>query len=68
MKIVFTLARPDHDQEITEAAEYVTALQRDIERKLRQGFPGAMLERGDGCIWVRKVEIVLDTGADKPVT
>lgn len=59
MKIVLALSEFDNANEAGEASEYVASLARDIERKLDQGFPGLMMERGDGSVWVCKVEMVL---------
>lgn len=60
MKIILTLPDEfDSENEEREATEFVKALQGAVERKLDQGFPGLMMERGDGSVWVCKVEMVL---------
>lgn len=69
MKLVLTLADtepgPETDEAVADLAQYVVSIQGAIERKLFQGFPGLLLERGDSSVWVKKVEIVLDTEPDK---
>lgn len=60
MKIILTLSDPDTPHETADAQLYVDSLKQRVEQRQYQGFPGAVLEHGDGSIWVTNVEIVLD--------
>lgn len=58
MKIVLELSEFDNKYELTDAVEFVKSMQAQVEKKQYQGFPGMIMERGDGSIWVTKVELI----------
>lgn len=63
MKIILHVADDDTDPNATEdTTAYVHSLKSLVERRQHQGYPGAVLNHGDGAIWVTNVEILLDTG------
>jgi hypothetical protein len=56
VKVILELAVESEDEH-EEALEYVASLQRAVESRRWQGFPGALLERGDVSVWVASVEV-----------
>lgn len=56
MRLVLDLS-VNSAEEAAEAQMYAEALQRMVERKQWQSFPGAMLELGDGSVWVARVSL-----------
>jgi hypothetical protein len=59
VKIILDLPEPESEDEIKDAVEYVRAPKARVEQRIYNNFPGAMLEYGDGSIWVRDVKLEL---------
>ncbi len=64
-KLILTLDVDTMD--VDEMVAYVHSLKETIERKQGQGFPGALLEHGDGNVWVSNIEIQVDTNPETGV-
>ena len=64
-KLILTLDIDTMD--VDEMVAYVHSIQQTIARRKDQGFPGLLLEHGDGCVWVAEAEIQVDTNPETGV-
>lgn len=57
MKIILDVVI-DAPDDPSDAREFVAAIKRAAERRINQGFPGTLMNFGEGRVWVCDVEMV----------